>query len=393
MLPEAASDPEIKAFIQRNKYSNLGELLLKRPGDKSWDWLWIGQQLEGYQKAKQKIPSIAAHEEIIYPKRLSLQQCSSDLTAKYKAKLFQGRNCLDLSGGFGIDTIHFSKNFDKTVFVEQDKDLCDIISYNIKVLGLEDQIKIENKKAEEYLGQSEENFDLIYIDPARRDAAGKKVYRFSDCSPDIIMLLDTMRKKSKTIFIKAAPMLDISQGVRELRFVEKVYVLAGARECKELLFVLGDQENNNPEIISVQLDSQKEFSFYPDDEVLLDSQFSMKGKYLYNPGPAIIKAGGYKSLAKKFNLNTVHPNTHLFLSDEINRSFPGRMYKVREILTYGKKYDFEDKSYTIYLKNFPFEKNEIMKKYKIREGTDFALFAFSSTEGKNVLTLCEFLED
>ncbi len=392
MLPKAAFDKEVNAFIEKNKEADISQLLLKRPGNKDWDWLWIAQQIEGYQKSKKKNPSLSSKKGIIYPRRVSVQQCSSDATAAFKANLFRGKSFLDLSGGFGIDTFHISRNFDKSVYVEQDEELCEIMSHNCEVLKLDERVKVKNGKSEKYLTKTDKKFDLIYIDPARRNEDGKKVFRFSDCSPDVVLMLDLLKEKAKKVLIKAAPMLDISQGIRELQYVEKVYVLANSRECKELLFQLGEEPNGNPEIISVQLDSGKKFSFYPDDEILLENDLSMEGGYLYNPGPAISKAGGYKSLAKNFDLKAIHPNTHLFLSDSVVETFPGKIYKIVEIVTFGSKHDFGKVGYTIYLKNFPFEKREIMKKHKLKEGSDLALFAFSSTESKNVFAICEFLE-
>ena len=393
MLPKSTFDKEVRAFIEKNKEVDLSQLLLKRPGNKEWDWLWIAQQIEGYQKAKKKIKSLSSNDEIIYPRRISIQQCSSDATAAFKAKLFHGKSFLDLSGGFGIDTFHISGNFEKSIYVERDEELCDIMLHNIAALKLDGKIKVKNEKAEDYLTKSNEKYDLIYVDPARRDTTGKKVFRFSDCSPDVVLMLDLLKEKAKKVLIKAAPMLDISQGIRELQYVEKVYVLANSRECKELLFVLGEEPNSNPEIISVQLDTDHIFSFYQNDEYSQNANYRMEGKYLYNPGPAISKAGGFKSLAMRFKLNIIHPNTHLFLSDNITEGFPGKIYKILDFIPFGSKHDFGKSGYTIYLKNFPFEKNEIMKKYKLNEGSDLALFAFSSTEGKNLLAVCEILEN
>ncbi|MEQ8517889.1 MAG: RsmD family RNA methyltransferase [Cytophagales bacterium] len=389
MLPEVAFDQEINSFIKENREADLSQILLKRPGKKEWDWIWIGQQIEGYQKAKKKLPSIASNSQIIYPKRVSIQQCSSDLSAKFKAALLKGKKCLDLSGGFGIDSIHLSQKFEHSIYIEQDEQLCDIMAHNTKVLGLEEKIEIRNTKAETFLKETEEHFDLIYIDPARRDTQGKKVYRFSDCSPNVIMLLDLLRSKCEKVLIKAAPMLVISQGVRELQYVEEVFVLANSRECKELLFLMGKEENINPRITAVQLDTEKRFSFFADEEILMEAKLSMEGSYLYNPGPSISKSGGYKSLAKTFDLNTIHPNTHLFLSDKIHRDFPGRIFKLIDIITFGDTYEFEDKGYTVFLKNTSQDKETVLKKYDLKEGNDADIFVFTSTLGKQKIAICK----
>ncbi len=392
MLPEAAFDQEIKNFIKEYREADLEHLLLKRPGKKEWDWIWIGQQIEGYQKSKKKLPSIASRSQIIYPKRLSIQQCSSELSAKFKRTLVKGKNCLDLSGGFGIDTIFLAQNFEKVIYVEKDQQLCDIMTHNREVLGLENKIDIRHSNAETFLKKIEESFDLIYIDPARRDTQGKKVFRFSDCSPDIIMLLELLQEKAKKILIKAAPMLDISQGVRELQYVEEVFVLASSRECKELLFLMGEEKNNNPRITAFQLDSGKRFSFFADEEILLEAQLSIEGKYLYNPGPSISKSGGYKSLAKSFDLTIAHPNTHLFFSNDIRIDFPGKIYKIQSLIPYGERYDFGDKKSTIFLKNVLLEKKDILSKYTLKEGDEQFVFAFTSTDGKILLAHCDILE-
>ncbi|QNL22106.1 RsmD family RNA methyltransferase [Hyphobacterium sp. CCMP332] len=389
MLPEAAFDQEINSFIKKYHEADLSQILLKRPGKKEWDWIWIGQQIEGYQKAKKKIPSIAANSQIIYPKRVSIQQCSSDLTANFKATILKGKKCLDLSGGFGIDTIHLSHKFDSCIYIEQDEQLCEIMTHNAKVLGLEKKIEIRNTKAETFLKETEEQFDLIYIDPARRDTQGKKVYRFSDCSPDVIMHLDLLRRKSKKVLVKAAPMLDISQGVRELQYVQEVFVLANSRECKELLFLLGTEQNNNPSITAIQLDTEKSFSFFADEEILMDAKLSINGSYLYNPGPSISKSGGYKSLAKSFDLSIANPNTHLFFSNEIRKDFPGRVYKINMMIKYGERYKFGNKKSTVFLKNVNLEKKDILRKYNLKEGDEQFIFAFTASNGKILLAHCD----
>jgi hypothetical protein len=370
MLSSSATDSEVRDFIRLNRNAEVRELLLRRPGKKKWDWIWIGQQIEGFQKAEKKLPNMASNEGILFPKRLSIEQCSSEAAAGFKTGIAQAEKVLDLSGGFGIDTIAFAKQGASVDYVEIDADLCEIMNHNAVILGLDSGVSVHNTKAEEFLNGSKENYDLVFIDPARRDDSGKKVFRFADCSPDVVELKDRIFRITDRILIKAAPMLDIRQGLRELGAVSDVWILSTSRECKELLFLMQRDFSGEPKIHCHELQAENDFSFTIPEEESADVNYSIEGQFFHLPNPAISKAGAFNSLAGQFDLNLVHPNTHIFISDMKLENFPGRSMEIQEMLNYGQKRALTDYGYTIILRNFPHSLNDIRRKYKIREGSD-----------------------
>ena len=149
-LPEIALDPVVREFILTNKDSDVKELLLRKPGDQDWDWIWIASQIEGYQKSLKKIPSLSEIPEFLYPKRLSLEQSSSELTAKFKREEFHGKNLLDLTGGMGIDSMFMSESFRQVTIVEQDQVLCDLLEHNSRLFNAEADFQIRNETAEDF---------------------------------------------------------------------------------------------------------------------------------------------------------------------------------------------------------------------------------------------------
>lgn len=388
MLSPSAADPKLSNFIRDHRHADVGELLLKRPGNKNWDWIWIGQQIEGFQKAEKKLPFLAGQEGIIFPRRLSLEQCSSEKTANFKAKLTGAGKILDLSGGFGVDTIAFAQKGAKVDYVEQDAGLCEIMEQNAGVLGLRHLINIHKGDAESFIRSNGQSYDLVYIDPDRRSESGQKVFRFEDCSPDIIDLKAGILRFSDRILIKAAPMLDIRQGLRELGAVSDVWILSTSRECKELLFLMQKDFSGEAKIHCHELEVENDFSFSFREEEAADVAYSTEGHFFHLPNPAISKAGAFKSLAGQFDLNLVHPNTHIFISDSKLDNFPGRSMEIQEMLNYGQKRSFTDHGYTIILRNFPHSLNDIRRKYKIREGSDKYLLFFRDNREALRIVIC-----
>ena len=103
-----------EAFIEKNKDADVRELALSKiPAGIGLHFCL--QQIEGLQVAQKKLPSWAKTEGILFPPKLSLEQCSSEQTALYKQQLVErllpeGRQkMVDLTGGFGIDFSFLAK--------------------------------------------------------------------------------------------------------------------------------------------------------------------------------------------------------------------------------------------------------------------------------------------
>ena len=368
----------LELALQRNKYKHLSDE----------EWCWFLQQVEGRERTADKLPMFAAIENWWYPVRLSCEQCSSELTARYKAGLVESgerrdeRRFIDLTAGYGVDTYFISEHFEHTDYVEQNEELCRIAEHNFQLKIKNEELKIHHTTAEEFLaslplkeGSGLGSFDLIYADPARRDAHGGKVFRLEDCTPNIVALLPSLLSHlmpNGRILLKLSPMLDISQALKELSAVAwDVHVVAVKNEVKEVLLLSREtREESGETICAIDLaEPEKAFVFTREEErecVLrndANDANDANGDFLYEPNAAILKAGGYKLVAQRFGLHKLDVNTHLYASNQLIENFPGRIWKIKEptqTLPEGKA--------NILCRNYPLTPEQLKKKLHLRDG-------------------------
>ena len=341
------------------------------------------QQVEGRERTADKLPTFAAIDDWWYPVRLSCEQCSSELTAKYKAEIIlpqieqigQISNFVDLTGGYGVDTYFLSEHFDHTDYVEQNAELCRIAEHNkglwVTGYGLRD-ISIHNNSAEEFL-ETAGQYDLIFLDPARRDSHGGKVFRLEDCTPNVVELLPTLLSHGKQILLKLSPMLDLTQAVTSLSQVTwDIHVVAIKNEVKEVLLLSGGTDK----ITAIDLAAPKQaFVFTREEESNSVSGLTAQavcqcnglsgaaGLYLYEPNAAILKSGAYKLVAQRFGLTKLDVNTHLYVSDTLVENFPGRVWKI------ANSQEPKAKSQAnVLVRNYPLTAEQLKKKLHLRDG-------------------------
>ena len=428
--------------LQRSKYKHLSDD----------EWRWFLQQEEGRQRTADKLPTFAAIPEWWYPVRLSCEQCSSELTARYKAQLIQAKPVfqqsglsaeqpfspqdglsamVDLTGGYGVDTYFLSQHFAHTDYVEQNAELCRIAAHNFSLavfplqgdqgdLTQENQgalppaISIHNTTAEAFL-QSEEHsnslsgltgeadhiakrYSLIFLDPARRDSHGGKVFRLQDCTPDITALLPTLLSHlapDGRILLKLSPMLDITQALKELSSIPNyqspltwdIHIVAVKNEVKEVLLLSGgtgqitaiDLSQNVPPFVFTREEEQSAQA-----EIFNSQEPEKQSHYLYEPSAAILKAGAYKLVAARFGLQKLDSNTHLYISDTLIPSFPGRVWQINQPITRsglpanGRSGLCREGQNTypqspitqanILVRNYPLTPDQLKKKLHLRDG-------------------------
>ena len=353
--------------LQRNKYKHLSDA----------EWHWFLQQIEGRERTADKLPTFASIPDWWYPVRLSCEQCSSELTARYKASLLsplalgEGKEerFLDLTGGYGVDTYFLSEQFSHTDYVEQNEELCRIAAHNFalsqksKVERQKLSIAIHNTTAEDFLLSSpcgEAGWGLIFLDPARRDSHGSKVFRIEDCTHNVVELLPTLLAHSKRLLIKLSPMLDLTQAVTSLSQVNwDIHIVAIKNEVKEVLLLSG----GTGQITTIDL-AQKDqaFVFTREEEQHcgLDIRDGKLANYLYEPNAAILKAGAYKLVAQRFGLHKLDVNTHLYTSRQFIENFPGRVWRITE------KQNL--KQANVLTRNYPLTPEQLKKKLHLRDG-------------------------
>ena len=383
--------------LQRNKYKHLTDA----------EWRWFLQQVEGRERTADKLPSFAAIEDWWYPVRLSCEQCSSELTARYKAEIIhpslEGRDgvrLLDLTGGYGVDTLFLSELFEHTHYVEQNAELCRIMEHNKEIKNEKLKIKnisVHNCTAEEFLssplqGGVEGGFSLIFVDPARRDSHGGKVFHLGDCTPNVVELMPDLVSHlapEGRIMLKLSPMLDISQAIKELSAVNwDIYVVAIKNEVKEVLLLSG----GNGTITAIDLSCPEQaFTFTREEESAAISlpfrTMSGLGFYLYEPNAAILKAGAYKLVAQRFNLHKLDPNTHLYASDTYRDNFPGRVWKTSPLPSQKERVIQQA---NVLVRNYPLTAEQLKKKMRLKDGgTEYIIGC--RVDGKPVVLRAERL--
>jgi 16S rRNA G966 N2-methylase RsmD len=392
MLDELISkttQKNVQDFIFSHENEDERKLVLTKKKVLELPSTWIAQQIAGRRRAKFKLTTWYETKGIIYPPTLNLEQTSSEATAKYKTTLIQqGKIGVDLTGGFGIDSFYLSTFFKRFVFVEPDKDLLDLAKHNHVLLGATN-IDYVNSTAEEFIKHAEK-FDFIYGDPSRRSHQ-QKVFKLADCTPNIIDLLPALFEKSQTVLIKTSPLLDLQQGVRALKNVDEIHVVAVDNECKELLFLLRKQATTSPVINTVDLDSKRgikqKFSFHIEEEKKAEAKFSAPLAWLYEPNAAILKAGAFKIITSRYPFFKLHPSSHIYTSNEMLETFPGRTFKVVQHLKLDKtvKKFFPNGQANILTRNFPLSVEEIKKKTGLKEGGELYLICTQSESQKHVL--------
>ena len=385
---------DTQAFINAHQQSDVRTLALQAKKYPQVDMLFVLNQIAGRQKAQTKLPSWAAMSDIIYPVHLSMEQCSSEQTACYKASLVKGRTLVDLTGGFGVDCSFLSRNFDHADYVEHQVELAEIAEHNFEVLGLKDKIAVHAGDGVDFL-QGMGRVDVIYLDPARRDNYGGKVVSIDDCEPDVSRLEEMLLQKADTVLVKLSPMLDIKLACQTLRHVQAVHVVAVNNECKELLLLLskkkGTEQDGIP-CICVNFSRSGDiqcFDFTEREEQTATTVYADPQTYLYEPNAAVMKAQGFNVLTQRFPVEKLQVNSHIYTSSELVADFPGRRFRILGVSGLGKK---ELKSFlegisqtNLTVRNFPSSVADLRKRLKLKEGGDDYIFATTLQDGRKVL--------
>ena len=376
-----------KQFIRENLNADVPTLALKKAPVGTDVYLAL-RQIESRQLLRKKVPSWSENEDLLFPVHLSIEQCSSEASAQYKASLLQGHSFADLTGGLGVDTYFISQHFQQADYVERQAELCDLARHNFYVLKA--TVDVWNEIAEDYLSHCEPK-DCIFIDPARRDAYGRKTVSISDCTPNVIDLQEKLLQKAERVMIKLSPMLDISKALEELHHVKEVHVVAVANECKELDFIMERDYQGETQFVCVNLlTSQPELRFIQEAEQDCPAKIADAVlNYLYEPNPAVMKAGCFKLLTERFDVFKLHKNSNLYTSEQLIPDFPGRIFVVENWALYNKKVKqtllSDVGQASIAVRNFPLSVAELRKVLKIGDGDATYLFATTLKGEKKVL--------
>ncbi len=371
---------EVQHYINANLKTDLHSLLLKKSPFPEVSMQEIVQQIKGKQVAERKFPFLLK-EGILFPPQLSLEQSSSEKTALYKSGILKGKKFIDLTSGFGIDAYYLSQNFDNITLVEQNTGLLKIVENNWAVLDR--KATFINLKLEDFLDENQEHFDVIYLDPARRDEQKNKVFLLEDLSPDILEIQEKLRSFSNQVVIKLSPLIDLKYLVSVLPGISGIDIIALKNDVKEVVVFLSNENTGKIICNCVNLDSgESVFSFTYGEEETAESEYSEPENYIYIPNHSILKAGTFNLISQKFGLKKLHPNSHLYTSAEKVGNFPGRILEMESVDSKSIK---KKGQFNIIAKNYPLKPEEIKKKYGLKDGGDQYLIFTQSKKGKIIL--------
>ena len=394
-------------FIRQHQDEDVRQLAFLGSKNPEVDMPFALDQIRGRKMARAKLPRWANIDGIIYPPHISMEQCSSESTALYKAELAarllglpassssEEIGFVDLTGGFGVDFSYIASRLGmSSMYVERQAHLCEAAKENFERLGLKNAI-VKNEDGIEVLHSLKE-LKLIFIDPARRDDAGNKVVSLKDCTPDVTVLQEEMLLKADYVIIKLSPMLDWHRAISELSHVREVHIISVNNECKELLLVLSARNMGEKLRIYCINDAQ---SFVCDELDMESSSVKIapstleEMQYLYEPNASLMKAGCFGVLSERYDARMLSKNSHLFVSREPIAAFPGRSFRIIAVSSFNKK---ELKRHlsgitkaNIATRNFPLSVAELRKRLKLKDGGETYIFATTLSDDSHVLVITE----
>jgi len=377
-------------FIQKNWSTDILSFLLQKPLFSNISQKELVEQLEAKKKCYLKLPTWFNTPTIYYPNKLNIEQTSSEIAAKYKARLINGESLLDITGGFGVDSFYFSKMVKVLTHCEVDSNLSQIAAYNFEKLGVTN-CRFEAKDGIGFLGEGHQKYHWIYADPSRRNDAKGKVFRLEDCEPNISKNLDFLFRHTDAILLKTAPLLDLTSAIKELENVVEIHVVAIQNEVKEVLFVLkkGTEEPIKIKTVDLRKSGEVHFAFFMDDEKSAKVEYGDPDKYLYVPNAAILKSGGFNSVGMRCSVKKIAPHAHLYTSEK-KVDFPGKTFMIKGVHPYHKKTmrAFAHSKANVATRNFPLSVAEVRKKHRIMDGGQDYLFFTTDKEDNKIVVDC-----
>lgn len=401
-----------RAFLREHASDDLNRLLLSASRYPGIDVPLAVEQIAARRQIRDKLPAWYRNDTLYFPARMAAEQCSSEATALYKAGLIApGETLCDLTGGLGIDTYYFSQRAASVVYIERFAAYAEAARHNFAQLGADNIRVMEGDSTA--LFDTLENVETFYIDPARRGEGNRRVFALSDCQPDLTLLLPRLLEKAPRVVAKLSPMADLKLTLDLLPGTVAVHILSVRNECKELIFVIekdawnaaqekdAGQDSASAPVFSALItcvnftaSGKKEtYSFTLAEETNAPTLLACAvGSYVYEPNASILKAGAFKSIAARMQLNKLHVSSHLYTSDSRIADFPGRIFQVEEIIPFhGKTLKNITRALlqaNLTVRNFPLSAAELRKRLKLKEGGDTYLLATTLAGGEKVLIRC-----
>jgi hypothetical protein len=382
---------EYQDYIDLHLKSDPVKLLLGKSSFPIDEMKALIEQINAKRRCEKKLPSWFNSKGIIYPNKLNIEQTSSEISAKHKAGLISGASIADLTGGFGIDCFYFVQKFKWVTHFELNEELSLKAAHNFEVLKISNITCVKGDGIELCKAHK---YDWLYIDPSRRNDSKGKVFLLSDCLPNVPENLVDLFKTADNILIKVSPMLDITQGIKELQCVKEVHVVAVKNEVKELLFILQNGFDGAINVHSTQIASQgKSTTIVHSIGSAVEYKLGEIDKYIYEPNASVMKTQGYNYWSAQFDLYKLSQHTHLFTSAQLI-DFPGRRFKVISISPFNKKSikkKFGKGSFNVISRNFPKSVAQLRSEYNLIDKDGDYLFFVAGIKNEKLVIEAELI--
>ena len=388
--------PELRDFIHEHINDDTAELLLAARKYPDIDVPFVVEQIEARRRLKGKLPEWYENKDIIMGGRVPAEQCSSELTARYKQSIVKGESLCDMTGGMGVDFWYMSEGMERAIYTERNEELCSIAKHNFQVLQtLRPEYVIRCGDGRELPIPS---VDIIYLDPARRAGDGSRVYAMEDCEPNIVEWQDELLKHAKIVLVKLSPMVDLTDVLRKLKGVKELHIVGVKNECKEILVKAHAFDDSvcagcvEVHCVDFLTSGKIEYVF----SLLGGMEISLTDggvkRHLYEPDVTLMKAGAFGSLCARYPVWQLDVDTHLMTSDEWIPEFPGRVFEVEEMIPFSskvlKRLKKEIPHANIAVRNFVMTADELRKKTGIKDGGEVYLFGAKVKDMGQMLLKC-----
>lgn len=384
-------------FVSEHASESPAELMLRYGRTQmSFDLKAAVEQIECRRKTARKLPSFNACERFYYPSPLSAEQSSNEAVSHFHTSLIEaGLSVADLTAGLGIDAMTLAGKASRVDAFEMNESTNAALRHNANVLGLNNMRIMPPGDSIKMLADSDSTYDVIFIDPARRDANHQRTYALSDCAPDVEANLPLLRSRCKKLFIKASPMLDLSDCGRRLPGAAVIRAVSYRGECKEVLIEVHDDYLGEPRYEAVNITSEGERQVYRANggdaaPSLIELRELSPGGYLYEPNASVMKLGSMASLTSSFpTLNKLDKNTNVYYSNEVLRDFPGRQLQIEQFGSINDRFfkSLKGERLNVISRNYPQSAEAIKKRLRLTDGGQRFLYCVR-VAGNPMLLLC-----
>jgi precorrin-6B methylase 2 len=384
-------EKEVQDYINSHLNADVSKIALSKSPFSEVSSAELANQIAAKKKAEKKLPTWFKQESIYYPSTLSIEQTSSEDTAAYKSQLVKGSCLIDVTAGFGVDSFYFSHQLDEVYSCEINEKLSEISAHNAKLLGRKN-IQCLAVDGLEYIAKSEKQFGTIYVDPARRSTSGK-VFKLTDCTPNVVEHLDVLLSKTERIIIKTSPLLDLQAGLAELKHVSEIHIVSVKNECKELLWVIDSDFSGTTQVVCTALNTELKNVALPirDEQTTHYVEKTPTSGFLYEADAALMKSGAFNAIANQFGLQKLDKQSHLYFSVAFKPSFIGRIFELQAVFAPNELKKGKDLQGNVIVRNFPERAENLVKKLKIKPNTE-TFYIFTQVQQEYVAFKTKILQ-